>query len=198
MADIDYFLFTLSPFTYLAGDGLEKIAAKHGLSIDYKPFGLLKVFEATGTLPPAKRHQSRQVHRLQELERIGKMNDMPINLKPAHWPTNPIPSMSAIIAAQAAGGGDLGGLVQSILKACWAEDKDIAQDDVIKEALGANGFDAGLADSGMLSGSETIERNTNEALERGVFGAPTYLVDDQVFWGQDRLSYLDAYLSARG
>jgi len=105
---------------------------------------------------------------------------MDINIKPAHWPTNPVPAMSALIAAQEAGGGDLAGLCHGILRACWAEEKDISQDDVIKAALSANGFDAGLADSGMLSGSETIERNTNEALERGVFGAPTFLVDDQV------------------
>ena len=198
MAHIDYFLFTLSPFTYLAGNQLEEIADKHGATITYKPFGLLKVFEETGTLPPGQRHPSRQAHRLQELARISKMNQMDINLKPAHWPTNPVPSMSAIIAAQSAGGGNLGGLVQSLLRACWAEEKDIAEDGVVKAALEDNGFDAKLADSGMLTGSETIERNTNEALERGVFGAPTYLVDDQVIWGQDRLAHLDAYLKELG
>ena len=103
--------------------------------------------------------------------------------------------MSALIAAQTAGGGDLGGLCFGFLRACWAEDKDIAQDDVIEQLLVANGFDASLVNSGLLTGSETIEKNTNEALERGVFGAPTYLVDDQVFWGQDRLPHLAAYLS---
>lgn len=89
----------------------------------------------------------------------------------------------------------MGGLCFDLLKACWVDEKNIAEDEVVKAALTANGFDAGLADSGMLSGSETIERNTNEAIERGVFGAPTYIVDDQIFWGQDRLKYLDAYLS---
>lgn len=198
MAHIDYFLFPISPFTYLAGKGLEEVAAKHGASISYKPFGLMKVFEQTGGLPPGQRHPSRQAFRLQEMARIAKFNDMPINLQPAHFPTNPVPAMSAIIAAQEAGGGDLGALCFDLLKACWVEEKNIAEDDVIKTALSANGFDAGLADSGLLSGSETIERNTNEAVERGVFGAPTYLVNDQVFWGQDRLPHLDAYLSEQG
>lgn len=195
MAHIDYFMFPISPFTYLAGSGLEDIATKHGATITYKPFGLMKVFEQTGGTAPGDRHPSRQAYRLQELERIAKMSDMPINLKPAFFPTNPVPAMSAIIAAQEAGGGSLGGLCFDILKACWVEEKNIAEDDVVKAALAANGFDAGLADSGLLSGSETIERNTNEAIERGVFGAPTYIVNDQVFWGQDRLKYLDAYLS---
>lgn len=195
MAHIDYFTFPLSPFAYLAGTGLEDIAQKHGATITYKPFGLIKIFEATGTLPPGQRHPSRQAHRLQELDRVAKFNKMPINPKPAHWPTNPVPAMSALIAAQDAGGGDLAGLCHGLLRACWAEDQNIAEDDVIKSQLSANGFDAGLADSGLLTGSETIERNTNEALERGVFGAPTYLIDDQVFWGQDRLPHLEAYLS---
>ena len=195
MANIDYFTFPLSPFAYLAGTRLEEVAAKHGASVTYKPFGLIKIFEATGTLPPGQRHPSRQAHRLQELARVAKFNEMEINIKPAHWPTNPVPSMSAMIAAQEAGGGDMAGLSHAILRACWAEEKDIAQDDVIKACLKANGFDESLADSGLLSGSETIERNTNEALERGVFGAPSFLVDDQVFWGQDRLAHLDQYLS---
>lgn len=198
MANIDYFTFPLSPFAYLAGTRLEEVAAEHGATVTYKPFGLLKVFEATGTLPPGQRHQSRQAHRLQELSRVAKFNEMAINEKPAHWPTNPVPAMSALIAAQTAGGGDLAGLCHGLLKACWAEEKDIASDEVIKAVLEAHGFDAGLADSGLLTGSETIERNTNEALERGVFGAPTYLVDDQVFWGQDRLPHLAQYLSERG
>lgn len=198
MPHIDYFMFTLSPFTYLAGDGLEKIAQKHGATVTYKPFGLMKVFEQTGGTPPAQRHESRKAYRLQELQRISKHVGMPINLAPAHWPTNPAPSCYAIIAAQAAGGGDLGGLCQSILRACWAEEKDIAEDAVVKACLKANGFDPELADKGMLSGAETFEANTEEAVQRGVFGAPSYLVDDQLFWGQDRLSYLDDYLSEQG
>lgn len=198
MAHIDYYMFTLSPFTYLAGDGLEKIAAKHGATITYKPMALMQVFGQTGGTAPKDRHISRQVYRAQELARIAKHNKMAITAKPAHWPTNAAPSCYAIIAAQAAGGGDVGGLCQDILKACWVEDKDIAQDDVIKAALTANGFDAGLADSGMLSGAETFERNTEEAIQRNVFGAPSYVVGDQVFFGQDRLDYLDEYLTELG
>lgn len=197
MTQIDYFMFPLSPFTYLAGDGLEQIATKHGASITYKPFGLMKVFEATGGTPPAQRHESRKAYRMQELARISKHLDVPLTLQPAFFPTNPAPSSYAIIAAQKAGGGDLGGLCQAFLRAVWVEDKDISQDDVVRAALEANGFDPDLADSGMLSGAEEFESNTEEAIQRNVFGAPSYLVDAQVFWGQDRLSYLDEYLSNR-
>lgn len=195
MPHIDYFTFTLSPFAYLAGDQLERVAAKHDATITYKPFALMQIFERTGTPALPDRHESRKSYRLQEMGRIAKMNGLPINKKPAHWPTNPAPSCYAIIAAQNAGGGDVGGLCQSILAACWAQEKDIADDAVLRECLKDNGFDPELANSGLLSGAETFAKNTEEALVRGVFGTPTYLIDDQVFWGQDRLSYLDAYLA---
>jgi len=198
MAHIDYYLFTLSPFTYLAGLELESIAEKHGASITYKPMALMDVFERTGGTPPAKRHESRKAYRAQELPRIAKMNNIAITPQPAHWPTNAAPSCYAIIAAQKAGGGDLGGLVHSILRACWLEDKDIAEASVIQECLAANGFDPALSDSGLLESAEEFSVNTEEAISRNVFGAPSYVVGDQVFWGQDRLSYLDAHLKEIG
>lgn len=198
MAHIDYFLFTISPFTYLAGTRLEEIAAKHGATISYKPVNLMKIFEETGTPPLPQRHESRRAYRMQELARISKRSGLPINPTPAHFPTNPAPSSFAIIAAQAAGGGDLAGLVHGTLRACWAEQKDVADEAVVRDLLAANGFDPELANSGLLSGAETFQKNTDEALKRGVFGSPSYLVNDQVFFGQDRLDYLDDYLAELG
>ncbi|MDE0766577.1 MAG: DsbA family protein, partial [Amylibacter sp.] len=97
MAHIDYYMFTLSPFTYLAGNELEQIAARHGATINYKPFQLMQVFERTGGTAPKDRHISRQIYRDQELPRIAKHNNMDITVKPAFWPTNPAPSCYAII-----------------------------------------------------------------------------------------------------
>jgi len=195
MAHIDYFLNTLSPFTYLAGDGLEKLAEKHGATITYKPFDLLGVFARTGTPALPQRHESRLAYRAQDLLRLAKLNRLPLNLKPVHWPTNPAPSCYAIISAQNAGGGDIGGLCQSFLKACWANEQDISQDEVVRACLTASGFDPQLADSGLLSGAEIYGSNTEDAMTRGAFGAPFYIVGDQCFWGQDRLPHLDAHLA---
>lgn len=194
MAHIDYFFIPISTFAYLAGGELERIAGKHGATITYKPFDLLKVFGETGTALVADRHPSRQAYRLQEIARIAKRNKLPVNLKPAFFPANPVPASCAIIAAQNAGGGNIGGVVQSLLRACFAEERDLASDEVIRGCLQVNGFDPDLANAGMLSGVQTYESNTEEALRRGVFGSPTYIVNDQIFWGQDRLSYLDDYL----
>ena len=120
---------------------------------------------------------------------------MPINMSPAHWPTNAAPSSYAIIAAQSAGGGDMGQLVHGLMRACWAEERDIAQDEVIRDQLTAAGFDAGLADSGLLAGAETYAANLEEAVKTGVFGAPFYIVGEERFWGQDRLEDLDLHLA---
>lgn len=196
MAHIDYYFTTLSPFAYLAGMRLEDVAAKHGASITYKPLDIMALFSRTGGTPPKDRHPNRMEYRLQELQRGSKKAGLPINVKPRFWPTNPAPSSYAIIAAQNAGGGDVGALVHSVLRACQAEEKDIAQDDVIKACLEDAGFDPSLADSGLLAGAETYGRNLEEAIENGVFGAPFYVVDGgQRFWGQDRIDDLDAHLA---
>lgn len=196
MAHIDYFFATISPFTYLAGTRLEAIAARHGATIAYKPLDLAALFGRTGGVPPKDRHPSRQQYRLQELSRQARKTGLPLNLHPAHWPTNPAPSSYALIAAQKAGGGDLGALAHGFTRACWAEDRDVADDAVIRDCLSAAGFDPSLADSGLLAGAETYAANLEEATERGVFGAPFYITDDDArFWGQDRLDDLDAHLS---
>ncbi len=198
MAHIDYFFTPLSPFTYLAGTRLEEIAARHGASVTYKPLDIGGLFARTGGTAPKDRHPSRQEYRLQELARQAKKLGMPIHLQPAHWPTNPAPAAYAIIAAQEAGGGDPGALAHGLTRACWAEEKDIAEDGVIRECLKAAGLDAALADSGLLAGAETYAANLEEAVGRGVFGAPFYIVDDgQRFWGQDRLDDLDLHLAGK-
>ena len=144
---------------------------------------------------PADRHPARQAYRRQEITRVAKAKGLPINLTPVFFPSNPAPSCYSVIAAQNAGGGDVGGLCQSFLRACWAEEKDVAEDAIVRACLKENGFDPGLAYSGLLSGAEIFEKNTQEAIKKGIFGAPMYVVEDQLFWGQDRLCYLDNYLA---
>lgn len=196
MANIDYFFATLSPFTYLAGDRLEQIAARHGATIIYKPFDIMALFGRTGGVAPKDRHPSRLAYRSFDLVRQAKRLNMPFNLQPAHFPTNMAPSSYAIIAAQATNQGDVGALTRAFLRACWVEEKDIASDDVVRDCLSSAGFDPDLADSGLLQGAETYAANLEEAVKCGVFGAPFYVTaDGEPFWGQDRLDDLDAHLS---
>lgn len=196
MPKIDYYFSTLSPWAYLAGLRLEKIAAEHGAQITYKPLDILALFARTGGTAPADRHPSRMEYRNQELRRQAKKTGLPVvSARPTFWPTNPAPSSYAIIAAQAAGGGDVGQLTHQLMAQIWAEDKDISEEAVVQACLEAAGFDKGLTMSGMLEGAETYARNLEDAVDAGVFGAPFYVLDDgEKFWGQDRLDDLDAYL----
>ena len=102
-----------------------------------------------------------------------------------------------MIAAQAAGGGDLPGLVAAISRAMWAEDRDISDDDTLRPLLVAHGFAENTADRGMLMAAEAYAANLEEAVSRGVFGVPFFVVGDQKFWGQDRLDDLDLHLAGK-
>lgn len=198
MAQITYYFSTISPYAYLAGARLEEIAEKHGVGISYKPLDVLTLFARTGGIPPKDRHPARQEYRLQELQRTAAILDMPFNLNPAYWPTNAAPSSYALIAALRAGGGDVGALARCFLRACWAEERDIAQDDVVRDCLDQAGFDPNLANSGLLLGAEEYAANLEDAVTAGVFGSPFYITDDdQRFWGQDRLEMLDFVLSLK-
>ena len=193
MAAIDYYLSPISPWAYLAGERLESIAEKHGATVTYRPLDIMALFDRTGGTRPESRHPARLAYRGQELPRWAEHLGMPLRMDVTL--TNPAPASYAIIAAQVQG-GDVGGLVRRLLEARFVDGRDIAEDNVIRGALEASGFDPGLADSGLFVGAEIYGRNLERALEAGVFGVPFYHVldSDQRFWGQDRLDFLDRHL----
>lgn len=197
MAHIDYYFATISPFTFLAGQRLEAIAAERGATITYKPLDPMALFPRTGGQVPKDRHPARMAYRAQELRRWSAVLGMPLNLKPAFWPANPAPASYAIIAAQKVGGGDLAGLVHAFPRAVWVEERNIAEDIVISDILAKHGFDPAIADRYMLMAAETYAANLEDAVSRGVFGAPFYCVGEEMFWGQDRLEHLDLHLAGK-
>lgn len=197
MARIDYFFSLLSPWTYLAGQRLEAIAAQYDAQISYFPLDLIALFGRTGGVPLAQRPPGRVAYRNQDLQRQAAKLGMKLTLNPAHWPTNAAPASYAVIAASTAGGGDMGALCHGLMRACWAEERNIAEDEVIRDCLAAAGFDPALADKGLFTAADRYERNLEEAVACGVFGSPFYIVaeTDQRFWGQDRLEDLAAHLA---
>lgn len=197
MTQIDYYFSTISPFTYLAQNGLEELAARQGATIAYKPLDIFALFGRTGGVPVKERHENRQAYRLQELRRGAAKAGVTLNMPAAFWPTNGAPSAYAVIAADRDGSGDTGKLVQALLRACFAEEKDVADDAVIKACLTEAGFNAALADTGMLRSAETYAQNLEEGVNRGVFGAPFYFVGDERFWGHDRLADLELHLEGK-
>ncbi len=196
MAHIDYYFTVLSPFAYLAGDRMEQIAQKHGAKIAYKPVDIMTLFSEMGGTPPAQRHDSRKEYRMQELQRLSKLNGMAMNFQPAHWPTDQKPASAMIVAAEKAG-ADAGALSRAVMKAVWAEERNIADDATLTAILSETGIDRAALEPHLDAARAAFDPMTQEAMTKGVFGAPFYVVDDQRFWGQDRIAHLDAYLSGQ-
>lgn len=199
MALIDYYFSLMSPFTYLAGLRLERLAERQGASIAYKPVDLPEVFTHTGGVPLGKRSPARLAYREQELQRIARRTGLAFNLHPAHFPADPTLASCTVLAAAARTGEDetdAGALAHALLKAVWAEQKDISDPATVRAVVEELGLDPGLVDEA-ADHRETYQENTAEAIERGVFGSPFYIVEGEKYWGQDRLEDLEADLAAR-
>jgi 2-hydroxychromene-2-carboxylate isomerase len=199
MAHIDYYFSTVSPWAYLAGNRLEEAAARHGATITYKPIDLGTLFPQTGGVALPDRHPSRQAYRLQELDRQSRKLGMPLNLRPAFWPVNGAPAAYAIIAAQGAGGGDVGALAQAIMRACWAEEKNIAEDETIRACLAGRRLRPGACRQGAARGRRDLcPQHRGGGAGGRLRRADFYVVDTgQKFWGQDRLEDLDLHLAGK-
>ncbi|MEL6316325.1 MAG: 2-hydroxychromene-2-carboxylate isomerase [Pseudomonadota bacterium] len=195
MAQIDYYFSVLSPFTYLAGLRLEETAAAHGAAIRYKPLDIVSLFGQTGGTPPKDRHPSRQAYRLQEMKRGALHAGLPMNMAPAHWPTDPTPASHALIAAQEAGFA-VGPLAHAFLRAVWAQDRNIAEPAVVSELLSANGVSESVIAPHMAGAAAIYAKNLEDAVAGGVFGAPFYVVGEEMFWGADRIAHLGHHLAA--
>ncbi len=193
MATIEFYYTLLSPYTYLVGDRLEKIAARHNAEIAYKIADFTTIFPQTGGLPVPKRHPARQAYRLQELRRLSEWSGLPFNIHPKHWPVDGTLAIQSVIAA-AAQGADIGVLSRAYLTACWAEDRDISDPATVDAILTENGVDPASVAPAREAAQSTYEANTARALERGVFGAPSFVIGDEIFWGQDRLDFVERHL----
>ena len=168
------------------------------MSVDVKPVDLGRVFPVSGGLPLKQRAPQRQAYRLVELARWSKHLGLPLNLQPRHFPVSPELASKWILAAQALQGTQ-GALKLSgaLLRAVWAEERNIADADTLAAVAIEQGFDATLLAerAGAADIGERYDALTQEAIDRQVFGAPTYIYRDELFWGQDRLDFLDRALA---
>lgn len=197
MADktVDYYFTPVSPWTYLGHERFGAIAKRHGAAIRCKPVDFGKIFPASGGLPLAKRAPQRQAYRLVELERWRKFLDIALTLHPKFFPAPADLASRLILAAPAAAQFRLAGALQ---RAVWAEERNIADPATLRAIADACGLDGAetLAAAEAPEAASRFEALTQEALERQVFGAPTYVFRDEPFWGQDRLDFLDRALGA--
>jgi len=194
---VDYYFATISPFMYLGHERFTAIAAKHGATIAVKPINLGEVFPVSGGLPLSKRAPQRQAYRLVELKRWSDQLDIPLNCQPRFFPVNGDLAASWILAAQEQGLDAAMALTGAIGRAIWAQERDVASESTLAGIAQELHLDAAVL-ARRAAAPETLARYkalTQEAIERKVFGAPTYIYRDELFWGQDRLDFLDRALA---
>jgi 2-hydroxychromene-2-carboxylate isomerase len=197
MKTIRYYMAPQSPWTWLGHDRLIAIARRHGAEIDLRPADLNRVFPVSGGLPLPKRAPQRQAYRLVELARWSKFLGVPLNLHPKFFPVPGDDAARLIIAAREAAGNDAGlKLAGALLRAVWVEERDIADAGALREIASECGLDAGALDAARDTAAAIYDRNTQDAIEAKVFGAPWYEYRGEPFWGQDRLDFLDRALAA--
>jgi 2-hydroxychromene-2-carboxylate isomerase len=195
---IDYFMTLNSPWTYLGAARFAEIATRHGASVRIKPAKFGEVFARTGGLPLPKRAPERRAYRMMELKRWRAHLGVPINLEPKHFPSDETIGTRLVIAA-ALQGKDACKLALELGRSIWELEGDLGEEAVVAEAARRAGLDAAaIRKAGPPD--EELDRihnqNTAEALERGVFGAPSYVLPSgEFFWGQDRLEFLDRALA---
>jgi 2-hydroxychromene-2-carboxylate isomerase len=196
---VDYYFSLQSPWAYIGHRPFREIVEAHNLKVNHKPVVLVDLFSETGGLPLLKRHPARQRYRMVELQRWRDKRGLKFHLQPANWPFNARLADGVVIAAIEAG-LDPDPFLQRAFPAVWEDQLNLADPATIAKIAD----DAGLPGKQLVdrSGSDEIEKayeqNRQDAIVADVFGSPAYVLDGEVFWGQDRIELLaDALKSGR-
>ena len=194
---VDYYFAPQSPWAYLGHQRLADLVQRTGAAVRVMPIDLGgKVFPISGGLPLGQRAPQRQAYRLMELQRFSQHLKVPLNLKPRYFPVGGDDSARLIIAADLAQGAQAAmKIAGAILAACWAQERNMADDKVLAELLSEQGLPAKWMEASHSQAvQERYETYTQAAIDAGVFGAPSYVVDGEIFWGQDRLDFVERAL----
>ena len=190
---VDYYFAPQSPWTYLGHARFAALAQAAGVTVRVLPVDLGgKVFPTSGGLPLSKRAPQRQAYRLLEIRRFSEHLKMPMHPQPKYFPVGGDDAACLIIAVEQHDGSAAAmKITGAVLSAVWAQERNIGDDKVLAELLAENGLEAKrLAQSRSQEVRERYEAYTQQAIAAGVFGAPSYVIDGEIFWGQDRLDFV--------
>ena len=191
---VDYYHFLISPWSYLAIGRFNSLKERAGLTVNYLPIDVGQTFGNMGGVSLAKRHPSRQRYRMDELKRWSRYLNIPINLTPAFFPADQTIAACMVYATSSDAAGTLS---DAMLSAVWRDEKNIADADTLVAIANECGLD-GVALLGAANNDAMKQKLmdvTKEAHNKDVFGSPTYSVDGELFWGQDRLDFLERALA---
>ncbi len=195
---IDYYFAPQSPWTYLGHARLVQMAATAGATVRVLPADFGKVFAVSGGLPLGQRPPQRQAYRLVELARWRDHLGLPLNVKPRFFPVPGDDAARLIVAVGLADGAAAAlDITGRVLAAVWAQERDINSAETRLHLLSEAGLSPQRADEALSPEVQAAyENNTQQAIEAQVFGAPSYVVNGEIFWGQDRLDLLQRRLQA--
>jgi 2-hydroxychromene-2-carboxylate isomerase len=197
-ATVDYYMTPVSPFTYMGHDRLREICRRHGARINLRVMDLGKVFPASGGLPLKDRPPQRRAYRMMELKRWRDFLGLPLTLEPKFFPVPAEAAATLILAVLQSWGVEPAlDVAGDCLRAIWVEERDISSRETLREIAEGRGLDAQAlqAQAGSAEIAALYVMHSQEAIARGVFGSPTYGLNDELFWGQDRLDFLDRALA---
>lgn len=196
---IDYYFSIQSPWAYIGHALFQDLATAHQLKVNYKPVILVELFSETGGLPLAKRHPARQRYRLMELQRWRDKRGLDFHIKPQHWPFDVRLADGAVVAAIAAGFNPEPFLRRAFI-GVWEQQLDLADPATVTRLADESGLPGAtiVAQSASDAISALYDQNRQDAIAAGVFGSPAWVLDGEIFWGQDRIESLaDALKSGR-
>jgi 2-hydroxychromene-2-carboxylate isomerase len=195
---VDYYFAPQSPWMYLGHARFTDIVRRTGATVNVRPVDYGQIFAVSGGLPLPKRAPQRQAYRLVELRRFSEALGIPLNPQPRHFPVAGDPAGLLITTVADLDGADAAmRLTAAVARAIWAEERHAADEAVLAQLLAENGLDASrLSQSQQDDAKSRYAEHTRQAIDAGVFGAPSYVIDGEIFWGQDRLDFVDRRLAA--
>ena len=195
---VDYYFSITSPWTYLGHARFTELLTKHGAGVRVKPVDYGKIFPVSGGLPLKQRAAQRQAYRVLELARWRDFLGVPLTVEPKFFPVPADAAARAVIAADIVKGAAVAmRLAHALMRGCWVQDRNVGDPETVNAIVREQDIDpAALGEVAVAADAQAkYELYTEEAIARGVFGAPSYVIGDEIFWGQDRLDFLDRRLA---